>query len=58
MYIYNVFISLIVTEIRDGVGIRSGSVIGDFPLHNLVILNFCYNCIDKDKQGVGGGGGR
>ena len=26
-------ISLIVTEIREGVGIRRGSVIGDFPLY-------------------------
>ena len=29
---YNFLISLIVTEIREGVGIRRGSVIGDFPL--------------------------
>ena len=29
--IYNFFISLIVTDIREGVGIRRGSVIGDFP---------------------------
>ena len=33
MYIYTFFISLILTELRDGVGIRRGSVIGDFPLY-------------------------
>ena len=32
MYIYNLLITLIFTEIREGVGIRRGSVIGDFPL--------------------------
>ena len=32
MYIYNFLISIIVTEIREGVGINTGSVIGDFPL--------------------------
>ena len=32
MYIYTFLISLLVTEIREGVGIRRGSVIGDFPL--------------------------
>ena len=33
--------SLIVTEIRDGVGIRRGSVIGDFPY----IYIYIYICI-------------
>ena len=33
-------ISLIVTEIPQGVGIRRGSVIGDFPL-SIFILNIC-----------------
>ena len=32
MNIYNFLTYLIVTEIREGVGIRRGSVIGDFPL--------------------------
>ena len=39
--IYNLLISLIVTEIREGVVIRRGSVIGDFPLpiYGFTIVN-------------------
>ena len=36
---YNLLIYLIVTEIRDGVGIRRGSVIGDFPLPLIILSN-------------------
>ena len=38
--IYNFLISLIITEIREGVGIRKGSVIGDFPLYIFIYREF------------------
>ena len=48
MYIYNFVISLIVTEIRERVGIRRRSVIGDFPLLIfiwLIFLNTISTCL-------------
>ena len=47
MYIYNFLKYLIVIEIREGVGIRRGSVIGDFPLY-IYIYIYIYIYDDDD----------
>ena len=48
--IYNFLISLIFTEIREGVAIRRGSVLGDFPLYGYIVLTICINYNELNMQ--------